>query len=87
MNKKLKLKYWVDILMGLSFIIVAITGIMKWSGTLKQLAFQRESRHLVTLIHDYTGLLMILLVLIHLILNWKWIISMTKNVFSKKNKQ
>jgi len=35
-------------------------------------------------IHDWSGIVMVLLVLVHLILHWDWIVCETKNIFSKK---
>lgn len=41
-------------------------------------------------IHNWAGMLMIILVIIHLILHWKWVKCVTKNFFkeeSYKNKK
>jgi len=68
MNKS-KLLYWTDVGMGLSFLVVFITGIIK-------LEHPRE----VMFLHDWSGVLMGIFVLLHLILHLKWIFVMTKGL-------
>jgi hypothetical protein len=80
MNKA-KLNYFVDMLLAVAFVLVAITGILKfpgWFGYL-QLPWRTLSK-----IHDWSGIAMAVLVLIHLILHWNWIVSMTKSIFKGK---
>ena len=85
-----KLNYWIDIGLAISFFICFITGIIKWPGLIKiigidlfrMLYFSNISR-----LHDVSGLVMGILVLIHLILHWGWIVSVTKNIIFKKNKK
>jgi hypothetical protein len=38
-------------------------------------------------VHTWSGILMVILVVIHFILHWDWILSMAKNIFGKKNEQ
>ncbi len=86
MNKT-KLNYWVDVGLALSFLLVFLTGIFKFPGFSKFLGTTTSNKlnsQTITLLHDWSGLLMGLLVLIHLILHWKWIVSVTKSMFSKK---
>jgi hypothetical protein len=88
MNKN-KLNYCIDIGLAISFFACFITGLIKWPGlvriigvsTYKLLHFQNISR-----LHDWSGLIMGLLVLVHLALHWKWIVYMTKNMFKKGKK-
>ena len=75
MNKP-KLNYLVDIGMALSFVIVAVTGILK----LPALGRARE----YTLLHDWAGIALAVFVLLHLILHWNWIKCMTKSCILKK---
>ncbi len=37
----------------------------------------------ISTLHDLSGLIMGLLVLVHLALHWKWITSMTKTMFKR----
>jgi hypothetical protein len=73
--------YFIDVLALLSFLIVAITGVIKMPifGI-----FRYFKLHLVSQIHDYSGLIFLFLCLIHIILHFKIIIAMTKNLFKEK---
>ena len=85
--KKVHIKYFVDLALAISFILVFITGIIKFPRLLFKLGI--NSRDLpfrtISTIHDYSGILMGIFVLIHIILNWKWITSMTKSIIRKAN--
>jgi len=90
---KSKTNYFVDLLMLIFFVINAITGLIiffflptgvkrgsyqEFLGIIKQ-----NWVHL----HNWSGLILLLLVVIHLILHWNWIVSMTKSLIQKKNKK
>ncbi len=88
MNKT-KVNYVVDFFAFISFLITAISGLaIKFfmpggvrQGRLQEfLGVQKENW---SQIHDWFGILLIILVVIHFILHWDWIICMTKNVFGK----
>jgi cytochrome b subunit of formate dehydrogenase len=80
MNKS-KLNYWIDFGLAITFLLCFVTGIIKFpilfqyvrTLPLKEISF----------IHDWSGILMSILVFIHLILHWDWIKAMTKQIFSK----
>lgn len=75
-----KINYIIDILLTISFILIFITGILK----LPWLALHRFIQmRLITLVHDITGIIFLFLILCHIILHFKWFISMTKNIFEK----
>ncbi len=82
----LKLNYWVDVGLAISFFICFIAGLIKWPGLIRivgvslyrTLYFANISK-----LHDLSGLIMGLLVLLHLGLHWKWIVSVTKSIFRK----
>ena len=85
MNKA-KINYVVDAGLVISLIISFVTGILKWLG-LRQFfkpAYKIMSSHSLKVIHTWSGLILGLLVLIHIILHWKWITCMTKSVFKRK---
>jgi TRAP-type uncharacterized transport system fused permease subunit len=71
-----KLNYIVDVGLAISFAIVAVTGILKFP------ALGGRMRDYVPL-HDWSGIIMAVLVLIHLVLHWNWIVAMTKSFFKK----
>jgi cytochrome b subunit of formate dehydrogenase len=86
---KNKIKLLVDIGMAIAFLLVVITGIFKWprlSQTMFYWAYEFVSPKLMSRIHDWSGLIMALFVLIHLILNWIWIKSMISCMFKKEKK-
>ena len=84
MNKA-KANYVVDILLSISFILVAVTGILKLKIVMELLGFQWGQPPMPTMsfIHDWSGVIMVILVLIHIALNWKWLVCMTKAMFGK----
>jgi len=88
--KKNTLNYIVDILMTIAFVITAISGLVIFfflpSGV-KQGSYQTFLgiiKGTWSTIHDRSGILFILLGLIHFILHWNWIVAMTKNLSKKK---
>ncbi len=78
------LKYAIDLGLAVSFTLCFITGIIKFPGFLR---FIGATRHVlpmrdITLVHDWSGVAMGLLVLAHLILNYRWIIAVSKQLLS-----
>ena len=76
-----QIRYVVDVFMGIFFIILFLTGLMKWPNKAFGNMIPSNS---ISLIHDYSGILLGIFVLIHLILNWTWILNMTKKIFINK---
>ena len=76
-----RLDYWIDFGLLISFLIVTITGIIKFPGwgLYGTLGFNNISKF-----HDWGGIAMAILVLIHLVLHWGWIVSQTKGLFRKE---
>ncbi len=89
MNKA-KLNFLIDFLAFLSFFVTAITGLVIFffiPPGIRQgryIEFLGVQKQVWSQIHNYAGLLMILFVLIHIVLHWKWIKSMTKDLFKKR---
>jgi hypothetical protein len=81
-----RLQYIVDVLMAVSFLTCSITGVVKFPGLLHSIHInpRRLPMDLFTIVHDWSGIVICLLVLVHLILHWKWIVHMTKTTFEKK---
>lgn len=86
---KLKLNYIVDIGLIIAIVVSFITGIVRYSELYAFLGinYGQVLRLLPTyeirIIHDWMGVIFGILVLIHLILNWKWLVSMTKRYFGR----
>lgn len=79
-------KWLIDILMGISFVICTITGLLKdrilmaaagLSGLVLPYALLSD-------LHDWSGLLMTCFVFVHLVLNRRWILSVSRNLLRKK---
>ena len=83
--KKIDIQYWTDIGLIVSFFVVAITGAIKFPGLLSSFGIDYTSlpRGTLRLIHDWSGAVMSFLVLIHLVLEWKCLVAMTKNMLKK----
>ncbi|MDP1728634.1 MAG: DUF4405 domain-containing protein [archaeon] len=88
--EKVRLKYWVDVGMGISFLAVFITGIIKFRKILTLLGieinYQSGLLYILSKVHDWSGVFMGLFVVIHLILNFDWIVCETKSFFCKEPK-
>lgn len=91
MNKA-KLNYLTDVLMGIFFVISAVTGIPLYlipGGIFRggQMTFLGIEKQVWGSIHTYASFALVAVVAIHLILHWKWIVSMTKSFFNKKSEE
>lgn len=90
MKIKIKSKIFVDILLLISGLFSAITGIvllLSPSGAgmnrgLKtgELIFGLSSRGYVKILHNWSSIILVLLVVIHLILNWHTILCYIKSI-------
>lgn len=85
MDKRIIAKYWVNIGLTISFLVVFITGVIKFPGFLKSLGVNVKDLpwKQISLWHDWSGIVMGALVLFHLIQNWNWMAGVTKKIFSK----
>lgn len=85
--KKTTIKYIVDILLLISFLVCFITGLIKWPGLINLIgvkAWRVLHFHGISNIHDFSGLIMGLLVIVHIVLNWKFLVAMTKKTFFRR---
>ena len=87
MTSKAKVNYWVDMVIGVAFILSLVTGAVflvagqgGYQGG-RNLSFQTEilgiSRWVWSDLHTWTSLVMVAGVGAHLILHWKWLACMT----------
>ena len=77
-------KWCVDLAMGIAFLFSAVTGIVKLM-VLWQIAGFSEIVLPVAMIsdvHDRAGVALAVLVLVHLVLNRAWILSMTRKILA-----
>ncbi|MCP4646693.1 MAG: DUF4405 domain-containing protein [bacterium] len=80
------LNYIIDLGLFISFLSVSVTGILKYPGLVQNLgiSYRDIPFNVITPLHDASGVVMTVLVLVHLVLHWGWIVGMTKNFFKKK---
>jgi len=81
-----KLNYWIDVGLAMSFFACFITGLIKWPGLVKMIGVPAyKALHVsgISLVHDWSGIIMGALIFVHLALQWKWIVAVTKKVFGK----
>lgn len=79
MDKTLVL-YITDATLGIAFLLTGITGIMKMPGWLPAIGISYTSLPFRTIstVHDWAGIAMVVMVALHLLLHWRWIVLMTK---------
>ncbi len=78
---RLKVDYFIDLGLLISFLTVFLTGIIKFRGWGLYDKFGFPN---ISLIHDWSGIVMGVLVLVHLVLHWGWIVNTTKCFFKKE---
>ncbi len=79
--------YWVDVILGLSFIAVGVTGIIKLKFVMNYFGLEWQSSiiQILSKIHDWSGIILILFVLIHLLLHRVWIVAKTMEILGIEN--
>lgn len=86
MTNRIFLRYTIDMGLLISFLVCTITGIFKFPAITNSFkpVFRVIPATLMMLIHDWSGAVLVLFVLFHLILNWQWMITITKSFFEVK---
>lgn len=77
-------RWWVDLAMGMAFLVSFVTGIFKFTLIMRLLGLTDVVLPLALMsdIHDWSGLTLGILVAGHLFLNRAWIITMTKKILA-----
>ena len=89
---KLKINYIINLGLLVSFIIILITGILRFPEIYRILGmnYGQVARTLPVyefrVLHDWFGLLFGVLAFLHLLLHWRWWISVTKSMFRRDKK-
>jgi len=88
MNKS-KLNYLVDLLAFLFFVAVAFSGLaifffMPGGRQGRPQEFLGIKKSFWIGLHDWSGIIFIILVTTHFLLYWDWIVCMTKNIFQSE---
>jgi cytochrome b subunit of formate dehydrogenase len=81
-------RWCVDLAMGVAFLVCLITGLFKFTLLMRTLGLTDVVLPiaLFSVIHDWSGLALGILVAVHLYLNRAWIITMTKKVLGRANR-
>lgn len=82
-SKRRILTYVLNLAVGLSSIILLVTGILKIPGVLAQLGLYPHYSFIFTFLHDLNGFIFGCLILTHLALHWKWLTASTHKVWNK----
>ncbi|HNV01401.1 MAG TPA: DUF4405 domain-containing protein [archaeon] len=84
--EKVWINYFIDVGLLISGLIVMISGILKLP-LLNFLQLHKITNiPMMSFVHDWSGVLFTILVIVHLILHWNWLVCMTKKLFQKKEK-
>lgn len=79
-------KYLVDVGLGISFFLCFTSGVAKLPGFVR--FFQRAAIDLpwdrIDLLHDGSGVLLGIFALVHLALNRKWLVSVTRKLLGRE---
>ena len=75
-------RYGVDCLMGVMFLISFVTGLFKFTLLMRMLGMTDVVLPLALMsdIHDWSGIALGFLVAMHMVLNRRWIVSMTRKI-------
>ncbi len=90
MNKN-KLNYVVDILMVLFSLIVAVSGLIIFfflPEGVRQGGYQEFmgiTKKVFWGWHNWSGIILILLIVLHFIIHWNWLAINIKNLFESKD--
>jgi len=78
------LKWSVDILMLVFFLISAITGLFKFTLLMRVFGLTTVVLPLAWMsdLHDWSGLALVILVLAHIFLNRHWLAAVTKKILT-----
>lgn len=77
-------KWLVDLAMGIAFLFSAVTGTIKFLILMRVAGFSEIVLPvaLMSEVHDRAGIALSILVLVHLVLNRAWILSMTRKILA-----
>ena len=74
-------------LYGIDVLMVVLSGLLLVSSTLLWFVFPRgfyPAREMWLVVHKYAGLALTVLVVVHLALHWRWLVTMTRRMLGVK---
>ena len=89
---KTRVLHWVAIAGGVALVVELISGLVLWfavsggQGPLLNLrhsggSFAGIERGVWIDVHDWAGLVLVAVMLLHLALHWRWLVRQTKAIF------
>lgn len=80
------MNYIIDMLMLASAFLCTLTGIIKWPDLLRMLGGSSQNllMELVSAVHDWSGLAVILLAIVHIAMHRKWLALMTRSYILRR---
>lgn len=84
-------KLWiVNVISFVLFMLLSVTGMLNWlvlpRGYEARGSFLVSLRHFFIVIHEYTALIFMIVVAVHMVLHWSYIKSNVKKYGAKNNK-
>ncbi|HRY27831.1 MAG TPA: DUF4405 domain-containing protein [Candidatus Moranbacteria bacterium] len=89
--EKIKTKYVVDLVLLVSFLLTAVTGVLIFfflppsEGRGIHSELLGWGRHDWGAVHNWAGIIMMLATVLHVVFNWNVFIAMTKKFFGNKD--
>lgn len=84
---KAVINYFIDVLLLISGAIVGITGLIKMPFMDFLQTHKVVHYPMLSFVHDWSGVIFVFLIIIHLLLHIPWIVCMTKAIFCKGGKK
>jgi hypothetical protein len=80
------MNYVIDMLMPASAFLCTLTGIIKWPDLVRTpgASSQNLLMELVSAVHDWSGLVVVLLAIIHIAMHRKWLALMTRSYILRR---
>jgi len=94
-------KYWIlAIVMGIFGLVEAVTGFVLWLGFpeggngagrlyggIRNLTYWGLTKHTWIDIHDWVAIALVAIVLLHVVIHWKWLVRVGKNIIKEAFKR
>jgi hypothetical protein len=82
MNSRALIKYCIDLGLFVTAVVCIITGLVKFPELIRYVALSGVvlPYNELSLVHDYSGIILIILVLFHVAFNAKWMTEMTRTI-------
>ena len=82
-------RWCVDVAMGATFLVTAITGLLNWTLLMRTLGLTDIVLPLALMseIHSWAGPVLAMLVFVHLVINRAWILATTRKILFDRSEE